>query len=112
MKLLLITQGVDENDDVLGFFVGWIQRFARRLGELQVVAQWVGPHGLNDSVHVHSLGKERGAGRLSRQLGLQRLLGRILLQERSADVILCHMCPEYAVAAYPIARAARIPVFH
>lgn len=111
MKLLVITQAVDQNDDVLSFFVGWIERLAQRLGTVQVVAQRVGPHRLNDTVQVHSLGKERGAGRLSRQLGLQRLLARILLQERSADVILCHMCPEYALAAYPIARAARIPVF-
>jgi len=111
MKLLIITQGVDEHDVLLGFFVGWIQRFAERLGAVQVVAQWVGAHGLNETVRVRSLGKERGAGRWYRQLALQRLLARILFQERSADVILCHMCPEYAVAAYPIARAARVPVF-
>jgi glycosyltransferase involved in cell wall biosynthesis len=62
-------------------------------------------------VRVHSLGKEAGATRWSRQLRLQALLRRLLLREKSADVILCHMCPEYAVAAYPLARAAGVPLF-
>ncbi len=111
MRILVITQAVDETDPILGFFVDWIRRLAQRASSVQVIAQWTGPHSLGDSVRVHSLGKERGAGRFAQQHRLQRLLGRILLRERSADAVLCHMCPEYALAAYPVARTAGVPLF-
>ncbi len=111
MRLLVITQTIDEDDPVLGFFVGWIRKLAERASSVHVVTQSEGPHGWTAGVQVHSLGKERGAGRFSRQLRLQRLLARILLRDRSADAILCHMCPEYALAAYPLARAAGVPLF-
>lgn len=111
MRILIITQAVDENDHVLGFFVGWIRRLAERVSSVHVLTQSQGSHRLNASVRVHSLGKERGAGRLSRQLQLQGQLARILLLDRSVDVVLCHMCPEYALAAYPLARVAGVPLF-
>lgn len=112
MRLLVLTQTFDDGDSVLGFFIGWIERLAARATSVQVVAQTVGgsrPAAAN--VRVYSMEKERGAGRVARHLRLQRLLGRLLLRERSADVVLCHMVPAYALAALPAARLAGAPLF-
>jgi glycosyltransferase involved in cell wall biosynthesis len=111
MRILVLTQAFDEADPLLGFFVGWIERLAGRVSSVQVIAGRVGATAPPANVTVHSLGKERQLGRFSRQLRLQRLLARILLRQRSADVVLCHMVPAYALAAAPYARAAGAPVF-
>jgi len=37
MKLLIITQKVDINDDVLGFMHGWIAEFAKHCEKLTVI---------------------------------------------------------------------------
>ena len=39
IKLLIITQKVDRNDDVLGFFHGWITEFAKHVEEVTVLIQ-------------------------------------------------------------------------
>ena len=36
MKILIITQKVDQNDDVLGFFHGWIAEFAKHCEQVTV----------------------------------------------------------------------------
>ena len=38
MKLLIITQKVDENDDVLGFFCGWLNKLAEQIDKIYVLA--------------------------------------------------------------------------
>ncbi|MGH7823153.1 MAG: glycosyltransferase family 4 protein, partial [Candidatus Binatia bacterium] len=111
MRILLVTQRIDDDDDLLGFFVEWVRRLAARVEAVHVVAREVRSHSLPPNVRVHSLGKEHGAGRLSRLARLQAILFRLLVRERSADAVLCHMCPEYALAAYPAARATGAPLF-
>lgn len=111
MRVLVVTQRIDENDDLLAFFVEWVRRLATRVDAVHVVAQEVRSHDLSGAVRVHSLGKERGVGRWARLARLQRALFDQLVVQRSADVILCHMCPEYLVAACAVARASRTPSF-
>ncbi|XKT75422.1 MAG: glycosyltransferase family 4 protein [Patescibacteria group bacterium UBA2103] len=63
MKLLVITQVVDTEHPVLGFFHKWIIELSKHVEELHVIALQVGTYNLPDNVHVHSLGKEDGVGR-------------------------------------------------
>lgn len=64
MKLLVITQVVDKTHPILGFFHRWLIEFSKSVDELHVIALFVGEHDLPSNVHVHSLGKEDGVGRL------------------------------------------------
>ena len=60
MKLLITTQAVDTDDPVLGFFVRWIEEFAKHAERVEVVCLREGKHGLPPNVRVHSLGKKNG----------------------------------------------------
>lgn len=95
MKLLIITQKVDINDDVLGFFHDWLNKLAQK-AELFVIANYVGQYNLPLNVKVFSLGKEKGAGKLVKFLKYQKLLITLLPK---CDGVFFHMCPEYVVVA-------------
>ncbi len=95
MKLLIITQKVDINDDLLGFFHGWLIEFAKH-ADLIIIANEVGEYQLPPCVRVFSLGKERGRGRFFRWLNYCLLFAGNLWK---VDGVFFHMCPEYVVAA-------------
>ena len=95
MKLLIITQKVDINDDVLGFFHDWLNKLAQK-AELFVVANYVGQYSLPSNVKVYSLGKESKTNKLMRFLKYQKLLVTLLPK---CDGVFFHMCPEYIIAA-------------
>jgi len=59
MKLLVITQKVDINDDILGFFHGWIEKLAEKTDSIDVICLQKGKYDLPKNVSVYSLGKER-----------------------------------------------------
>ena len=73
-KLLIITQKVDAQDDLLGFFVDWIAEFARRFEEVHVVALEVGTHSLPGNVTVYSLGKDSGKTKIQQAITMSKLL--------------------------------------
>ncbi len=96
MKLLIITQVVDENDDVLGFAHGWLAEFARNVEELTVICLKEGSHSLPANVKVLSLGKERGGSRLGYLVTFFRYLW---LCRNSYTAVFVHMNPEYIAIA-------------
>jgi len=57
MKLLILTQKIDINDDLLGFMHGWVAEFARHFESIIVVALSAGEYSLPENVKVFSLGK-------------------------------------------------------
>ncbi len=57
-NLLIITQKVDINDDLLGFMHGWIIEFAKHCEKVTVICLGKGEYHLPDNVKVLSLGKE------------------------------------------------------
>jgi len=104
MKLLIITQKVDINDDNLGFFHSWLQKFSERLDEVYVICLWKGEFRLPDNVHVLSMGKERGVSRMGQLFLLQRYLLQTLPKVGGVFV---HMCPIYAIASFPLSKLFR-----
>lgn len=58
MKLLIITQTVDVDDPVLGFFHNWIEKLAGKFEKVEVICLQKGSYNLPPNVTVHSLGKE------------------------------------------------------
>lgn len=99
MKLLIVTQKLDKNDDVLGFFHEWAREFAKKVDSLTIIALGVGEHDLPKNVRVFSLGKEQGSSKLSRVFRFYKLA---ISNLRSYDRVFVHMNPEYIIIAWPI----------
>lgn len=94
MKLLIITQKVDNQDDVLGFMHRWIEQFAAQCEQVTVICLFEGRHSLPANVRVFSLGKEKGVSRLKY---LVRFF-RIIWGERAAyDSVFVHMNQIYVL---------------
>lgn len=101
MKLLIITQKVDMNDDNLGFFHGWLEKFSEKLDKLYVICPTQGEYNLPSNVSVYSLGKEKGASKISQSICLQKNLIQILPK---IDGVFIHMCSIYAIASFLLVR--------
>ena len=104
MKLLIITQKIDIDDDILGFFHRWVEKFAENLDKVYVICLWEGKHNLPRNVQVYSLGKEKGYSRIRQLWRLEKFVFRNI---RAADGIFIHMCPIYAIAVCPLAKIFR-----
>jgi glycosyltransferase involved in cell wall biosynthesis len=58
-KILIVTQKVDIDDDLLGFMHGWISEFAKQCEQVTVVCLYMGKYDFPGNVRVLSLGKEK-----------------------------------------------------
>lgn len=92
MKFLIVTQKVNQNDDVLGFFHRWIAEFSKHTEQTTVIALGVREHHLPSNVRVFSLGKERGVSRIGYILNFYRLIWR---ERKNYDTVFVHMNEEY-----------------
>ncbi|MDP2593155.1 MAG: glycosyltransferase family 4 protein [bacterium] len=112
MRILAITQVLDKNDDVLGFFHGWAIRFSSTFSGFSVIALRVGEHSLPKNTAIFSLGKEKEKGV---RLGiLQKILSRVkysfrflvlvIKLRKSYDAVFVHMNSEYVILAGTIWR--------
>lgn len=108
MKLLIITQKVDIDDDNLGFFHRWLENFAANLEEVHVICLGMGKHRLPANVKIYSLGKERGYSKLRQFFRLQKFLFKHLAR---VDGVFFHMCPIYAIASFPLVKIFRKKAF-
>lgn len=96
MKLLIVTQVVDLDHPVLGFFHRWIEEFAAHCESVEVVCLQEGRHDLPAHVTVHSLGKEAGAGRLTYVYRLYRYCWQL---RGRYDNVFVHMNQVYVLLA-------------
>lgn len=92
MKLLIVTQAVDTEDPVLGFFARWIEEFAKHAERVEVICLKEGKHALPANVRVYSLGKERGASRVKYVFNFYRHIWHL---RHNYDAVFVHMNPEY-----------------
>ncbi len=94
MRILLITQKVDLNDDNLGFFHRWVEEFAKNVEKICVITQFLGEHNLPANVEIYSMGKEHGYGRIRRYLNFYKYSLKILPR---IDAIFVHMIPLWVI---------------
>ena len=94
MKLLIVTQAVDTEDPVLGFFVRWIEEFSKHADQVEVICLKEGKHALPENVHVHSLGKEKGASRIKYVFNFYRYIWQL---RHNYDTVFVHMSVEYVI---------------
>lgn len=105
MRLVFLTQSVDEDDPVLAATVPKLRALAARVDELAVVAQRDAPVELPANVRVRTFG---AATRLARGRRFAAALAGEL--RRRPDAVVAHMIPLYAVLAAPVARPLGIRV--
>lgn len=93
-NLLIITQKVDENDQLLGFFLGWIKLFAEKFEAVTVLCLEAGQYDLPHNVRILSLGKDR---RLPKIWWLINFYKYIFKKRKEYDSVFVHMNPRYVV---------------
>lgn len=98
---MIISQKVDVEDDLLGFFVGWIKEFAKHFDQVFVITLTKGSYQLPDNVSIYSLGKERGNSKIARFFKFYKYLFKLVPR---SDGIFAHMSPIFVVASWPVAR--------
>ena len=99
MKLLITTKTVDENDQLLGFFVEWIRLFSKKFEKITVLCLEKGKFDLPENVKVINLGKYRGLGKLRT---LFSLCFTIFNLRGDYDVVFVHMNPIWVVLGEPL----------
>ncbi|MCK5211783.1 glycosyltransferase family 4 protein [Candidatus Parcubacteria bacterium] len=106
MKLLILTQKVDKNDAILGFFYDWLRVFAAHCEKVTVICLYKGEYDLPSNVKVLSLGKERIDSRqqtvdsrniLQRFFYIIRFYRYIINERCNYSNVFVHMNPEYVV---------------
>ncbi len=104
MKLLVITQKVDINDDNLGFFHHWIEKLAAEFEKVYVICLCEGERKLPPNVDVCSMGKEAGVSKIGQFFELQKCLLKSL---GHVDGVFVHMSPIYLIASFPLIKIFR-----
>ena len=94
MKLLIITQKVNKNDQILGFFHAWLEEFSKQVEQLTVICLEEGEHDLPSNVKVYSLKKEDGSSKLKRVILFYKY---IFKERRNYDHVFVHMNQIYII---------------
>lgn len=96
MRLLIVTQKVDDSDSVLGFFVDWIKEFQRYADDVTVICLSSGHYQFSPKIDVYSLGKEKGVSRFRYILNFYRYAWKT---RKQYDTVFVHMNQEYVILA-------------
>lgn len=94
MRLLIITQKIDKNDDILGFFHQWILEFSRRCELITVICLQKGNYCLPENVKVLSLGKEKQKQKSKYLINFYKY---IYQTRKDYDTVFVHMNQEYVL---------------
>jgi glycosyltransferase involved in cell wall biosynthesis len=108
MRLLIITQKVNKDDQNLGFFHEWILNFSKYCESVKVISLERGNYSLPSNVSVYSLGKEQKHSRIQY---LFRFYSYIWKLRNEYDVVFVHMNTEYVVLGGIIWKILGKPVY-
>ena len=101
MKLLVITQVMDTEHPILGFFHAWVIELAKQCESIEVICLQEGTHSFPSNVRVHSLGKEAGKGRVTY---VWRFFSLLWSLRHSYDNVFVHMNQIYVILGAPFWR--------
>lgn len=110
MKLLIVTQKIDINDPILGFFHRWVEEFSKHCEKLTVITLGVGKHDLPPNVKVLSLGKEDRdfnswySSIIRKFVFLYRFYKFIWQERKNYDRVFVHMNQEYILLGWELWR--------
>ncbi len=96
MKLLILTQKIDVNDPILGFFHRWVEEFSKNFEQITVICLQKGEYNLPQNTKILSLGKENF--RLFQKFKYLFNFWKYIWQERKTyDFVFVHMNQEYVL---------------
>src|SRR3989338_7998976 len=72
MKLLIVTQKVDQNDQLLGFSLRWFRLLAQKFSSITILCLERGEFDLPENIQVISLGKDKGDSKLVQLLNFYK----------------------------------------
>jgi len=98
MKLLILTQKVDKNDPILGFFHRWVEEFAKHCEQIIVICLQKGEYRLPANVRVLSLGKEKLQA-LKKFWYILNFFRYIWQERKNYNSVFVHMNQEYVLLA-------------
>lgn len=100
VRLLICTQAYDSEDRALGFFVGWIEEFAKRFDHIEVLCLRRGKGPIPNNVNVTSLGAPSEAPRVVKRVrALMRLVSESWRLRGEYEAVFVHMNQEYVLGA-------------
>ena len=102
IKLLILTQKIDRNDPILGFFHRWVEEFAKQCESVIVICLQKVEYDLPKNVCVLSLGKELEIGNwkleiVKKFIYVMNFYRYIWRERKNYDAVFVHMNPIYAV---------------
>lgn len=118
MKLLVVTQALDLDDPVLGFFHQWLEAFSHTFEQVHVICLREGIHALPGNVIAHTLGKEKDLEKNTTLYGSTFNRMRYALRflrlswelHKEYDAVFVHMNPEYLALSGGFWKLAKKPV--
>lgn len=105
MKVLMITPRVDEEHDVFGFIVTWVNKLAEKVEKLYVISLYKGKANLKRNIELYSLDEK--SNKISKLFYFNILMNKIV---KNVDVIFCHMFPEFVIIAAPFVKLFKKPL--
>lgn len=94
MRLLILTQKIDINDDLLGFFHHWLEKFAEKFEKIIVICLQKGEYNLPPNIKILSLGKEDS---YSRWKYLFRFYKYVFKERNNYEAVFVHMNQIYVI---------------
>ncbi|MCK4948011.1 MAG: glycosyltransferase family 4 protein [Candidatus Aureabacteria bacterium] len=109
LNILIVTQVVDENDWLLGFFTKWLAEFSSFFKEVFVCTLRAGNYDLPENVKIIEIKKKNNPGKTNILKILYSTVFKIK-KEKGIDCIFIHMCPVYALVLVPFKVLFKIPI--
>jgi glycosyltransferase involved in cell wall biosynthesis len=97
MRLLVLTQKVDKNDPILGFFHRWLEEFGKRFESIIVICLEKGEYELPENVRVLSLGKESMPSRIRYIVYFYKYIWQ---ERNNYDAVFVHMNEVYVLLGW------------
>lgn len=99
MRLLIVTQKVDKEDENLGAFYPWFEELGKNFDETVIIASSIGVADFPSNIKTFSFGKGKGAHKIVQIWKFWELFSE---HYAACDAVLFHQIPEFVLAAAPL----------